>query len=38
MERFPRQMDVSIDSDGPGKIVTLINGQEVRRPAEGQSL
>ena len=32
MERFPRQMDVSIDSDGPGKIVTLINGKKFGDP------
>ena len=31
-ERFPRQMDVSIDSEGPGKIVTLINGKRFGDP------
>ena len=31
-ERFPRQMDVSIDSEGPGKIATLINGKRFGDP------
>ena len=31
-ERFPRQMDVSIDSEGPGRIVTLINGRKFGDP------
>ena len=29
MERFPRQMDVLIESDGPDKIVTFINGKKL---------
>ena len=31
-ERFPRQMDVSIDSEAPGRIVTLINGRKCGDP------
>ena len=31
-ERFPRQMDVSIDSEGHGKISTLINGKKFGDP------
>ena len=31
-ERFPRQMDVSIDSEGPGRIITLINGKRFGDP------
>lgn len=28
-ERFPRKMDVSIESEGPDKIVTFINGKKL---------
>ena len=31
-ERFPRQMDVSIGSDGPDRIVTFINGKQFGDP------
>ena len=31
-ERFPRQMDVSINSEGPSRIVTLINGKRFGDP------
>ena len=31
-ERFPRQMDVTIESDAPGRIVTFINGKKFGDP------
>ncbi len=31
-ERLPRQMDVSIDSEEPGRIVTFINGKRFGHP------
>ena len=33
-ERLPRKMEVSIDSEGPGRIVTLINGKECGDPLQ----
>ena len=31
-ERLPRQMDISIQSDGPGRTITLINGKKFGDP------